>query len=816
MRTLSQDLRFAFRLFRNNPGFTAVAVFTLALGIAANTTVFGWIDGVVLNPFPGAGDPQELAMLETVTTNGEVLVNTSFLDYKDYRDHLKLVSGLAVSRFTPTQFGEEGKSEKVFAELVSRNFFEVLRVQPALGRAFRSSECSDEPETCALAVVSHKFWKTRLNADSAIAGKSIRIGRRQFTVVGVAPPEFRGGFAGLTFDLWVPINWAKALGTGNGTLTFRGTRDLTSTFARLKPGVSIAQARQEVVGIATRLAEAHPSTNTGINANLVPVYQAHNGAQVLLHGPLRILMAVCFVMLLIVCANVANLLLARMISRQKEFTIRLALGSGPARLVRQVLTETLLLAIFGSIVGVILSQWMGQAIVYILPPVDAPIAFSQSAALRTLIFTVLAGIAATVIAGIAPALLCARINLNEVLKQGGRTGAASQSNRLRALLVVAEVALASVAIIGAGLFVRSFQNATAIHPGFDHDNILVGQYALSPAGYTAEQQRDFCVRLRQRLEATPGIAGVSYSDVIPLSFGSSPYHQLTVEGYAPAPGEDMHLHRSLVPPGHFNFLKIKLLEGRDFTEADNAKSAPVMIVNETFVRRYYHDRQALGAKVRQDNTERIIVGIVKDSKYHNPLEAPIPYFYVPFKQMFAPGLNFTVFVKTQGDPILALAALRRESLNLNRDATVYSPTTLTEAITASLYPQKVAASFLTVLGAVSLLLASIGLYSVMSFAVSSRTSEIGLRMALGARPANVILMVVKQGLILTLPGLAAGIAAGLVLSRLISAFLVKVGTADPLTYLGAASFLAACAILACFFPALRATRVSPTTALRSE
>ncbi len=816
MRTLGQDLSFAFRLFRNNPGFTAVAVFTLALGIAANTTVFGWIDGVVLHPFPGAGDSQDLAMLETITSNGEVLVNTSFLDYKDYRDHLTLVSGVAVSRFTPTYAGEEGKAEKIFVELVSRNFFELLRVKPSLGRIFRADECNDQPDTCALAVVSHNYWRTRLNSDRGIAGKSIRVGRRQFTVVGVAPPEFRGGFAGLSFDMWIPINWATAFGTGGGTLKYRGTRDLTSTFVRLKPGVTVEQARQEVQSIAARLAAAHPDTNRGIGATLLPMNQAHNGAQILLHGPLSILMAVALVLLLIVCANVANLLLARMISRRKEFTIRLALGSGPRRLFRQVFTETLLLAAFGSIAGIVLAQWLSQGILFLLPPVDAPIAFNQAAAIRTLVFTVLAGIAATVISGTVPAMLSARINLNETLKEGGRTGTAGQSHRLRGLLVVAEVALASVAIIGAGLFVRSFKNATAINPGFDPSNILVGQYALSPAGYTAEQQRDFCIKLRERLQATPGIAGASYTDVIPLNFGTSPWHPLEINGYTPAPGEDMHLHRSFIPPGHFDLLKIRLLEGRDFTEGDHAKAPRVMIVNETFVNRYFQGRQVLGAKVKVDGAENTIVGIVKDSKYHTPLEGPTPYFYLPFRQNFAPGLNFVFFVKVKGDPILALAALRRESLALNADAVVYSPTQLEDAMTASLYPQKVAASFLTVLGAVSLLLASIGLYSVMAFAVSSRTSEIGLRMALGANPWSVIAMVVKQGLIMILPGLAAGIAAGLILSRLISSFLVQVGATDPITYVAASAFLAVCSMLACFFPALRAVRVNPTTALRTE
>lgn len=816
MRTLGQDVRYALRLFRNNSGFTALAVLTLALGIAANTTVFGWIDSVMLNPFPGAANPEELALIETVTSDGEVLVNTSFLDYKDYRDNLKLFSGLAASRFTPSSVGDDGRSERVFTELVSRNFFEVLGVRPALGRTFRSNECGDQPRTCPLAVISDRLWRGRFHSDPAIIGKTLHLARHPFTIVGVAPDGFHGAFAGLAFDVWVPLNWAEELGTGNGTLNFRGTRDLTTTIGRLRPGASIGQAGSEASAIAARLEAAEPLTNRGIGAAVVRAVDGHNGAQRLLQGPLRILMAICFVLLLIVCANVANLLLARMVSRQREFTIRMALGSGAARLFRQVLTETLMLALAGALVGILMSQWMGQALVALLPPNDAPLALGHTGSLRTLVFTVAAAMATTVLAGIAPAWMTARLNLNEVLKQGGRSDAGTGSHRFRSLLVVAEVALASIAIIGAGLFLRSFRNSSAIHPGFATANILAGNYYLSPAGYTAEQQREFCFRLRERLEATPGIAAVSYTDSVPLQFGASPWHQLTVEGYTPAPGEDMNLHRSLVPPGYFAFMEIPLLEGRDFSEADDAKAARVMIVNQSFVRRFYPGGLAVGRKVRVGNGWRTIVGVVKDSKYHKQIEGPTPYFYIPFRQFFAPGLNFSMLVKTKGDPILAMAALRRESLALNPDAVVYNLIPLEQSIGSALYPQRVAASLLGAVGAVALLLASVGLYSVMSFAVGRRTREIGLRMALGASRIRVIGMVLRQGLAMLIPGLVLGIVCGLALSWIISSMLVGISAADPLSYLGASLFLSLCAGLACLIPAWRACGVAPNEALRSE
>lgn len=816
MRILGQDIHYALRLFRTNAGFTLLAVLTLALGVAANTTVFGWIDGLLLNPFPGAARQDELALLETVTSDGDILVNTSFQDYRDYRDHLKSFSGLAASRFTRSTMGEEGQPEQVFVELISRNFFEVLGVQTALGRPIRSSECIDAARTCPLAVISHKLWQSRFHADPAIVGKSIRLARRSFTIVGVARPEFAGGFAGLAFDVWVPLNWAEELGTGNGTLNWRGTRDLTTTVGRLRPGVTVAEARAETVSIAARLTAAYPRTNRGIGATVTRAVDGHNGAQQLLQGPLRILTAICLVLLLIVCANVANLLLARMVAREREFNIRMAIGSGAARLFRQVLTETLLLSLAGAAAGLLMAQWLGQALVALLPPNDVPLAFTHEASWRTFTFTVLIALAATLLAGTAPAWLTARRNLHEALKCGGRSDAGAGSHRLRSLLVIAEVALASVAIIGAGLFLRSFQNATAIHPGFQTANILAGNYYLSPAGYTAEQQHDFCIRLRSKLESTPGIAAATYTDFIPLQFGNSPWNQIAVEGYNPAPGEDMNLHRSLVPPGYFEFLGIPLLEGRDFTEADDLKSERVMIVNQAFVRRFFPSGQALGRKVTLDRGPRTIVGIVRDSKYHKQTEKPTPYFFMPFKQYFAPGLNFSFLVKTKGDPILATAALRRESLTMNPDAAVYNLIPLDQAIASALYPQRVAASLLSAIGAVALLLATIGLYSVMSFAVGRRTREIGLRMALGASRGRVVGMVLRQGLVLVLPGLALGIAAGIALSSLVSSLLTGVGAADPASFLGAALFLSLCATLACFFPAWRAASVAPNEALRSE
>jgi len=816
MRSFWHDLRFGLRGFKTSPGFAGVAVLTLALGLAVNTTVFSWIDALLLNPLPGVGATHELLHMESVTAAGEYLVNLSFIDYRDYRDNLKLVSELAIARNTPLSVGAAGEIERAWGELVSGNFFDVLRIKPMLGRTFLPEESGDKPAAYPVAVISHRMWQRRFGGDPGVLGKTIRLNRRELTIIGVAPPEFRGTRAGLAYDVWAPITMAVAMGTGSGALNYRGTRDITSTFVRLKPGVTLEQARAEVGALARRLGAAYPVTNRGIGATLTPVWRSHSGAQALLLGPLRILMAVCVLLLLIVCANVANLLLARAVSRQKEFSIRLALGAGRLRLARQLLTETLLLAGAGGLIGAFLALWMARTLVALLPPTDAPIALNAGLSFNTLRFTLLVSLLATLISGTAPALLSVRTDLSESLKAGGRGGGSgTHSHRLRGLLVVSEIALASVALVGAGLFLRSFRNASAIHPGFDMTDVSVSQFYLSYSGYSAQEQRQFCRTLRERMEAVPGVTGVSYSDRVPLAFASSPRDQLQVEGYVPAPSQDMNTPRSLVPPGFFSLMRIPLLEGRDFTELDEAGAAPAMIVNQTFARRFFPGRSPLGRKVRRDSQLMTVVGVVKDSKYHRPTDAPLPYFYMPFRQVFAPGLNFAVFVKTAGDPLRISEPLRREALALNPDA-ICRTMRLSEAATAALYPQKVAAILLGGLGAASVFLAAMGLYSVVSYAVSQRTQELGVRMALGARPADVLTLVVRQGLTMALPGLMAGLAAAFVASRLVAGVLVNMSPADPLTFGGAAVLLTLIVLVAGLVPALRATRLEPMTALRVQ
>jgi predicted permease len=579
--------------------------------------------------------------------------------------------------------------------------------------------------------------------------------------------------------------------------------------------VTLEQAQDEVSALAKRLAASYPDTNRGVDAIVVPVCAGHLGAQSILLRPLQILMSVCLLLLIIVCANVSNLLLSRAVSRQKEFGLRLAFGAGKSRLIRQLLTETFLLATVGAVLGMGLMLWMEKSLNRLLPRVDFPFDLQAGLSRTTVGFTLLVVVVITLAAGLIPALLSIRSNLSQALNEGGRSGiGGARTHRLRGLLVGVEVALATVALIGAGLFLRSFGNASRIEPGFNTNNVAVSQFYLSNAGYTAEEQRSFCRRLHERMQALPGVLAVTYTDFVPLtSPGSSPQNQIDIEGYVPAPNEQMLLHRATVPPGYFDFMGIRMLDGRDFTERDEAGAPTVIIVNEAFARHFFGDSTPIGRTVHTGGEIVTIVGEVKDSKYDSPMQPPQPYFYVPFRQWFAPGLNFSVLIKTKGDPMAIIPDLRRESLALNQDA-FFRSNSLEDAVGFSLYPQRVAAILLTATATLCLLLAAIGLYSVMSYAISQRTQEFGVRIALGASRLKVLELVTRETVLLTLPGLFVGIAVAIAVLRLFDSMLVGVSPTDPLTFAGAALFLIAVSLLASYLPARRALRIDPIVALR--
>jgi predicted permease len=784
-------------------------VLTLAVGIAATTTVFGWIDGMVLHPFRGATDDGQLAVLECVRASGIEDPNVSYADCRDFQDSLRSISGLVFTQQGPASVGTGEKAWSAWFELVSGNYFDVLGVRPALGRTFARDEYGDKAKAFT-AVISYRLWQGYFHSDPSILGRIVHINRQQVTIIGVTPREFHGDFPGIALDGWVSVPLAGE--------RQRNARHFKA-MVRLKPGVSISEANAEAATVAARLALAFPKTNKGIGARIVPIWKAQSGASGILAWPLAILGAACGLVLLIACANVANLLLARSAARQTEFAIRAAMGAGPGRLSRQLISESVLLSALATLAGFPLALWMENVLVHLVPPTGLPLYFDVHPSGRVFAFAALVCLASALISGLPPAFQSVRHNLVDALKQGGRGGTQSgRSRRISGLLVVTEVGLAFAALMTLGLFLRSLYALRNTPAGFDHRNVTVCRLFLVTNNYTPAEEQQFSRRLRQRLLAAPGVTGAAYSDSIPLGFGLGKWTDVAVEGYASRRGENLDVHHASVSPGYFDLLRVPLLAGREFRLEDNENARRVMIVNESFARRFFHGGDPVGHRVQVYGKPFTIVGMVKDSKYLNLSEPPQPYFYMPFDQVhYGSGEGgVALYARTSGDARGFVPILRREMSAIDPNSAGLTAMPLSDYISAAWFGPRLASLFLGVLGVISMLLAGVGLYGVMAYAVSQQTREIGLRIALGADPGGVLRMIIRRGLLLAVSGIATGLAITVVATQQIAALLYRVSPADPASIAGAAVFLVVVAVLASLIPALRATRVDPIIALRQE
>ena len=816
MSGVLQDLRYALRTLRNSPGFAAVAILTIAIGIGANTTIFSWVRSLLLNPLPGAEQPERIVAIENTAPDGEPLT-TSYLDFRDFRDNLRMVNFVTGYRGYVFSVGDAPNTERVWGEMASGGLFNMLGIKPEVGRFFSIEERDDAQNTHAVVVISHGYWKVYYHSDPAAIGKTLRINRTPFTVIGVAPEGFHGIHAGLDYEFWVPLTmYGQLTHTGVWMLQDRNTRNFM-VLARLAPGVGIDRARAEVQALAHRMAEADADSNLGISATVLPVWQSHFGTQATLLTPVAILMGTGGVVLLIVCANLANLLLARATRRQQELSLRLALGAKPARLVAQLLTETLLMALIGSLGGLLLARWLGGALRWLLPAVASPAMLAPPLDMQVFAFTAALAVLVTVLAGLAPAVHALRANVNEALKMGGRSGTSGiYTHRLRGFIVISEMALAVVALVGAALFLKSFQTARAIDPGFSSSGVALAQVDFSTAGYDAQQTDSFCRRLRERLGQLPGITAVSYDDSVPLGFHGGNWESLEVEGYVPGPNENMKIYRDLVSPGYFDSMKIPLVEGRDFDWHDDRTAPKVMIVNQEFVRRFLANRGVIGHRVHGWGEWFTIVGVVKDSKYHRVTENSQPYFYIPIRQIFRPEYGLTFHVRTSGSVSEAIAALRRETAAIDPGLTIFDAEPMTEYIAASLFGTKITANLLGVLSSVGLLLAAMGLYSTLAYSVAQRTREFGIRQAMGAQPHDILSLILRESGKLTLSGTVVGLTLATVSTRIVASQIYGISPLDPLTYGGVGLLLTAVAFAASYIPAHRAKSVDPMVALRYE
>jgi predicted permease len=638
------------------------------------------------------------------------------------------------------------------------------------------------------------------------------------TIVGVAPPEFAGSVPGLELDMWVHLSMMHEMGGVYGwPVNNRNTKGLV-LIGRLKPGVAVAEASAQGETVARRIAALYPDTHQGTGARVVPVWESQAGAQGVLRDPLRILLAVSCLVLVIACANVANLLLARAVARQREYAVRLAIGAGPLRVVREVMAGSMVLALPGLAAGLVIAMWMRQALIMLMPPNDLPLDRLVNADLngRILLFASALALVCSLLAGVTPALHASRTDVSISLHDRSRGSTAGRrSLRARDLLVMLEVALATMAVVGAGLFDRSFRKVSAVGLGFDPDGVQKAELYLASAGYTAGQEKLFCRRLKQKLAGMPGIEAASYSIETPLLQGGD--EAVEVEGYTPRRGESMVIPRNDVGPDYFRVMRIPLLGGRDFTERDDGQAPPVAIVNQEFARWYFGGRDPVGRKMRIAlGPWATIVGMAENSKYGSPLEKPRPYYYAPFQQYFGTGHNNNFFVRSRLNPADVEKQMRRAIAELEPTAGIARVQPLQASVDAALYAHSVAARLMSALGALSLLLAVVGLYSVMSYAVSERTQEIGIRMALGAARGKAARMVMGHVAGIAAPGLALGAALAVGAAGLAQKMLAGVSPADPVALGGAVIVLSMVVALAGLAPALRATRVSPAEALRSQ
>jgi macrolide transport system ATP-binding/permease protein len=816
METFFQDVRYGVRMLVKNPGFSLIALLSLALGIGANTAIFSLVNTVLLRPFPVA-EPQQLQALNVQGKNGS-LAAFSYPYYLDFRDRNDVLSGIYVSRVAPMGLSHQGNNERVWGYEVSGNYFEILGVQAVKGRMFTAEE-DRLPLANPLAVLSYGSWQRRFGKDPEIIGKDVVINGHAFNIIGVAPEGFVGTELIYTPELWVPMSMQEWIEPGNKWLDRRGTQNIFAT-GRLKPGLSPEQAERSLNLLAQQLGQEYPNDNEGLAIALTPPGFILPSIRDAVLEFSAVLLATVALVLLIACTNLASLMLARATKRRKEIAIRLSLGASRAQLIRQLLTESLLLSFVGGSAGLLLAIWIVDLVMAFKPPLDIPITLDLKMDWRVLAFSALVSILTSILFGLIPALQATKHDVVTAIKDEAGIGGYRRS-LLRNTLVVSQIALSLVLLVAAGLVLRSLQHLQTMNPGFTTENGLILSFDLGLHGYDQAKGQQFQKQIIERVNALPGVRSSSLTDLMPLSVNYNS-NAIYVEGQPPVRGADVPTSMNAsVSSAYFTTLEIPFLVGRDFTEQDDEKATQVAVVNEAFVRRLLPDvsavQDAVGKRFSFKGFEGPfieIVGITKDGKYWSIGEAPTSFVWVPLRQSYS--ASTTLVVRTSVEPGSLVAGIRKEFHNLDETLPVSGVKTLSEHMGFSLFPARVAAILLGSFGLIALLLAAIGIYGVMAYSVAQRTREIGIRMALGAQTSTVLRMILKQGFGLALIGLGIGLVLALLLSQLMTSVLYGVSATDIFTFLLVPALLSSVALLACFVPALRAAKTDPMIALRYE
>jgi macrolide transport system ATP-binding/permease protein len=812
--TLIADIRYSLRSLLKSPGLTLAAVLSLALGIGANTTIFTWVQAVLFRPIPMAADPGSIRVMAMENREGASR-SWSYPNYKDFRDRVTMLDVIAQDDQT-YNVAVDDTAERSWGGLVSGNYFQVLGVPAAAGRVF-TPEDDVTPGGHPVAVISYSYWQQRFAGNPSVVGKQVTINNTPITIVGVTPEGFIGAFGGVAASLWVPMAMQREM-MGGDRLNARGN-GWFQMLARLKPGVASEHAQAEATAIMSQLEQEYKNFNEGRRLRIVQTWDAPFGAATVLKPLLAVLTVLVALVLVIACANVANLLLSKAVSRRREIALRLSLGASRMRLVRQLLTESLMLALVAGLAGVVMAYWSMDVIMAFVPPVDMPFDLGLRMDGTTLMFALVVSVITGLVFGLAPALQASGSQTMQALKEEGRSGGGGRSTgRLRSALVVAQVAVCLVLLIGASLFLRSFIAAQSLSPGFDANGVVTASMDMFQSGYTGDRLRDFQRRTIEAVTALPRVRSAAFGSRMPLGMGNNNSMGVSIDGYVPREDEEVVISYSTVGPRYFETMSIPVRQGREYAETDTPDAPNVVVINESMARRYWKDGNAMGGRIRMGNQNVLeVVGIVADSKYSSINERPLPQIYLSLNRF--PISTLRLFVKASGDPTPMVAETRNALRALDASLPVYDARTMNEHMQGAVFAQKMAANLLGAMGVLALLLAAIGLYGVMAYAVSQRTQEMGIRLALGASPGSLLNMIVGQGMRLTVIGLVIGLALAFGAFGSIGAvrtLLPGISPLDPVTYIAVPVVLGLIALLASWIPGRRAGKVDPLVALRYE